>query len=310
MPVLSREAVTRGFPWLLERDLPMIISTDEDGLLSAAFLHHHLGWRITGYYDCNTVWLSAHGSAQATQLVWVDLDITHPACRAIGHHILTLGKEADKGLQHICNPNLLAGIGLERFTNKYPFSTILFLVWIHDIALKKDLMARLLALHADSSWLAAQNYPENCMEWQQRLPDYDWRWLFQQVDSELFEKRMKERLLPQIQQLGQYVESAQIRSRHLDLPGGQMKFNPDWDADAIHGYFRLIGTHLKWSPPPIPEIARTIEGKRGTARIAESFHDNHPAQTQKPELFSYAFTHRDTLNFTELDWGINEDAGA
>ena len=309
MTILDRGAITSSFPWLLDRDLPMIISTDEDGLLSAAFLHHHLGWRIAGYYDCSTLWLSRLGQGQVKKLVWVDLDIVRHKHRAIGHHILTQGEEANKGLQHVCNPNLLASIGLRQFAHKYPFSTILFLLWIHNIALKKDLMARLMTLHADSTWLNVQRYPENCREWQQRLPDYDWRWLFQQVDSELFEKRIKEKLLPQVQQLGQYAEIGQIRSRHLDIPGGQMKFNPDWDVDAVHGYFRLIGTHLKWSPPPIPEITNVIEGKRSEMKITVSNGANLPAQLQIQGLFSYAFTLRDTLNFTELDWRMEENAG-
>lgn len=72
---LSREDVFQRFPWLRDRDRPIVISTDIDGLLSAAFLHHHLGWQVAGYYDSATLWLSAMTDKQRGRLVWVDLDI-------------------------------------------------------------------------------------------------------------------------------------------------------------------------------------------------------------------------------------------
>ncbi|MFC1484612.1 hypothetical protein ACFL6Q_06160 [Candidatus Neomarinimicrobiota bacterium] len=302
MATLSRETVIRSHPWLLDRDLPMIISADEDGLLSAAFLHHSLGWKIAGYYDCSSLWLSQQARDQQEQLVWLDLDILSPGSRALGHHILTPGSSIPEALDQICNPNLLAGIGVDRFTSKYPFSMIIFVLWIHSVALRKDLMARLLVLHADSTWLNVQRYSKNCKEWEQQLPGYDWRWLFQKIDTELFETRMKERLLPQIQNLRGYVENHQLRSRHLSIPGGQIKFNPDWDIDIALGYLRIVGTHLKWSPPSLPDIIEGIEGKRNVIKLPKNTDDDLPEQLQKRGIFSYAFTHQDTLNFTELEW--------
>lgn len=308
MSALSRETVISSHPWLLDRDLPMIISTDEDGLLSAAFLHHHLGWKIAGYYDCSTLWLSQQAKDQQEQLIWLDLDILSPGWQALGHHVLTPDSSIPEALDQICNPNLLAGIGADRFASKYPFSTIIFILWIHNVALRRDLMARLLVLHADSTWLNVQHYSRNCKEWEQRLPDYDWRWLFQQIDTELFETRMNERLLPQIQNLRGYVEDDQLRSRHLASPGGQIRFNPDWDIDVALGYLRIVGTHLKWSPPSLPDIIEGIEGKRNVMRPAKPVDDDLPTQLRKKGIFSYAFTHQDTLNFTELEWRSEENA--
>ena len=39
----------------------MIISADYDGLICAAFLHHHLNWIIEGYYDLTNIWVSKKG---------------------------------------------------------------------------------------------------------------------------------------------------------------------------------------------------------------------------------------------------------
>jgi hypothetical protein len=307
MASLDRKTVIRSHPWLLDRDLPMIISTDEDGLLSAAFMHHHLGWKIAGYYDYNTLWLSQQARDQQEQLVWLDLDILSPDSRALGHHVLTLSSSIHETLDQICNPNLLAGIGVDRFTSKYPFSTIMFVLWIHNVALRRDLMARLLVLHADSTWLNVQCYSENCKEWEQQLPDYDWRWLFQKIDTEVFETRMNERLLSKIKNLRGYVEDHQLRSRHLSIPGGQIKFNPDWDIDIALGYLRIVGTHLKWSPPSLPDIIEGIEGKHTVMKLPKNADDDLPHQLQKQGIFSYAFTHHDTLNFTELEWRKEEN---
>ena len=284
----------------------MVISADMDGLLSAALLHHRLGWRVAGYYDCATLWLSQEWAARREQLVWVDLDMAHSAGRAVGHHILSLTGSLPAGLGPICNPNLLAGIGRENFGQQYPFSTVLFLLWLHDVPLRRSLMARLLVLHAGSSWLNAQSDGENCRQWQARLPGYDWSWLFHQVNSDQFRRRMQDQLWARIERLvGAPPDDAAAR-----IPtaiGNQLQFNPDWDEDLILGMWDLAGTHLKWSPPKAPPIAHRLEGRRSTARLKATATSLPPALRSK-DLFSYAITSRDTINFTRLDWTVQETA--
>ncbi len=299
---LNREEIFQHFPWLRDRGRPMVISTDIDGLLSAAFLHHHLGWQVAGYYDRATLWLSTMTDEQRERLVWVDLDICRPGCPALGHHILTLTGDAPAALSCVCNANLLAGIGADSFTSKYPFSTVLFLMWLHEVPLRRDLIARLLVLHADSSWINYQYYGDNCRSWQQRLPGYDWRWLFNRVDSERFEQRMRDQLYPRLEDLGACNSQGLTSSRHLGLKGGQLRFNPDWDEDVILGGYSLAGTYLKWSPPQAPAIAHRIEGRRTTAALGSTASKDFPAQLVSSGVFSYAITSRDTINFTRLDW--------
>jgi len=299
---LKRKEVFQRFPWLRERDRPMVISTDADGLLSAAFLHHHLGWQVTGYYDSATLWLSAMTDKQRERLVWVDLDICRPGCPALGHHILTLTGATSPALGYVCNPNLLAGIGADDFKSKYPFSTIVFLLWLHEVALRRDLMARLLVLHADSGWINCQHYGDNCRSWQHRLPGYDWRWLFNQVDTERFEQRMRDQLYPRLERLGTCHSQGLTRSRHLGLAGGQLRFNPDWDEDIILGLYSLAGTYLKWSPPSAPVIVRRMEGRRTTAPLESAASKGFPGKLISSGVFSYAIISRDSINFTRLDW--------
>ncbi|UCH61598.1 MAG: hypothetical protein JSU77_07200 [Fidelibacterota bacterium] len=299
---LSREEVFQRSPWLQDRDRPMVISADVDGLLSAAFLHHHLGWQVTGYYDNATLWLSTMTDQQRNRLVWVDLDICWPDCPALGHHILTLTGGTPTSLSCLCNPNLLAGIGADAFTSKYPFSTIVFLLWLHNVPLRRDLLARLLVLHADSSWINYQHYGDNCRSWRQRLPGYDWRWLFYQVDSERFEERMRDQLHAQLEHLGVYNSQDCTSSHHFGLKGGQLRFNPDWDEDVILNVYSLAGTYLKWSPPEASVITDRIEGRRTTASLKSLASKDFPENLIRRGIFSYAITNRNTINFTRLDW--------
>ncbi len=280
----------------------MVISTDADGLLSAAFLHHHLGWKVAGYYDRATLWLSTLTDNQAKQLVWVDLDVCHPACPALGHHLLTPAGDVPPALDHICNPNLLVGIGVETYTSKYPFSTIIFLLWLHEIALRRDLLARLLVLHADYSWTNYQQYQDSCRSWQQRLSDYDWNWLFRQVDSDDFKKLITVQLYPLLERIGATRRQVRTDSRSPEPTDWQLRFNPDWDEDIILGLYGLAGTYLKWSPPSVPVITRRLAGDRRTAKLGSGGAKDYIEKLIDSGVFSYAIVSRDTINFTHLDW--------
>ena len=44
-----------------------------------------------------------------------------------------------------------------------------------------------MVLHSDATWLKYQHYPDNCKQWQKDLDDYNWKWLFEQVDTKTFE---------------------------------------------------------------------------------------------------------------------------
>ncbi|UCD38967.1 MAG: hypothetical protein JSW54_05680 [Fidelibacterota bacterium] len=304
MPVrpLNREEIFQRFPWLQDRERLMVISTDMDGLLSAAFLHHHLDWRVTGYYDCSTLWISEHAEEQRGRLIWVDLDVCRSGYSAIGHHILTLDTAVPDGLGNICNPNLLAGIGAHDFTHKYPFSTILLLLWLHEINVRRDLMARLLILQADSAWINVQHFNRNTIQWQQRLPAYDWKWLFKQVDTEQFERRMRDQLHARLERLTGAPPTDGNPSQHLQLQGSQLRFNPDWEEDIALGLWELAGTYLKWSPPAAPIIHRRIEGRHYTTTLESVTPETFPNDLLEEGVFSYAVTSSKRVNFTRLDW--------
>ena len=131
----------------------MIISADYDGLICASFLHHYLNWELVGYYDLNTIWVSENAIMEKEKLVWVDLNILPKQGKTIGGHIISISGEIPPGFQSSCNPNILAEITSGEFHRKFPFSTLIYLLWLHNIEVKHDLLSQLLVLHSDAAWL-------------------------------------------------------------------------------------------------------------------------------------------------------------
>ena len=125
-----------------------------------------------------SLWLSQKSKENRENLIWVDLNILPRQGRAIGGHIISLNGDIPRGFKSSCNPNIIAGLNAEKFAEKFPFSTLIFLLWLHNIQIEKDLLARLLVLHSDATWLKIQEYPQNTKKWIESLTDYNWDWLF------------------------------------------------------------------------------------------------------------------------------------
>ncbi len=70
-PLVRRELLAR-FSWLTARDLPMVIPPNLDGLLTAAFMQHHLGWKVAAFYNNHTYWPAVDHAGQSTRLVWLN----------------------------------------------------------------------------------------------------------------------------------------------------------------------------------------------------------------------------------------------
>ena len=256
--VFQQNEMFSQFPWLREKNLPMIISADYDGLICASLLHHHLNWQLEGYYDLNTIWITEKGIQEKQNLIWVDLNILPKQGKAIGGHIVSISGDIPPGFQSSCNPNILAEITAGEFQRKFPFSTLIYLLWLHNIEIKNDLLARLLVLHSDATWLKYQQYPENSKYWEKLLSDYNWKGLFNRVITKGFERRIDEDLYPLFQSMQAVSGKSKLRSKHLNICSKQFQFNPDWDEDIILTLINLFGDTLGWTPPPIPSILKSI----------------------------------------------------
>ncbi len=291
---LDRRDLVRRFPWLAERNLPMIVANHLDGVIAAAMMHHHLGWNVAGFYDGQALWLG-DSDPDWSRTVWLG----HQVCRA-GWRSIDIGRIMPQGTPtnwpgEMVNPNFL----VEDMATGYPFSLSLFLLWVHQLPVKKELLGRLLLLYAGESWLRLQQMPDDCRQWRSIMPGYNWGWLLNRVDSELFDKRMSDQLFPLLNSVIGYRPESENRSKFLKLGADHLSFNPDWDLDVFLRLGGMIGTHLHWSPPPSPILNRRMVGQ-----ISEVTANNLPAgymeKLAQSDVFSCSHSVDGTIKFTRL----------
>lgn len=296
----QRKKILSTYPWLAHKKQPFIISADYDGLICASFLHHHLGWELAGYYNLTSLWFSEKAKKNRDDLIWVDLNILSTQGRAIGGHIVSPNGEFPKGFKSSCNPNIMANLNADKFKNKFPFSTLIFLLWFHNIQIEKELIARMLVLHSDASWLKYQEYGENVNKWFSGLENYNWKWLFQKVNSVTFEQRVDEILYPELKKMGAVSGLSKLSSKKLNIKSRQFQFNPDWDEDIILNLFRLFGNKLKWTPPSLPQISHRIDGTREKIALSKVKEMGLSKFLKANNVFSYAISSPRIFNYTSF----------
>ena len=296
--VLNRIELLEKFNWLKEKNHSMVISADYDGLICASFLHHHLNWQLEGYYDLKNIWISEKGLKKKKDLIWVDLNILPKQGRAIGGHVVSITNKIPKGFKTSCNPNILANINSNEFKSKFPFSTLIYLLWLHNVKIKNEHMAKLLVLHSDATWLKFQHYNENCKKWMEILTDYDWKRLFDKINTKTFEKKIDRNLYPLLKKLDAINDKSKLKSKNLNIQSIQYQFNPDWDENVIWHLLRLFAKELNWTPPQMPLIKSRIEGKRAKIPLAYIKDMGLLDFINKKRIFSYAIPSPRIFNFT------------
>tara|TARA_B100000700_G_scaffold284142_1_gene337120 strand:+ start:71 stop:979 length:909 start_codon:yes stop_codon:yes gene_type:complete len=297
---IQRKNILKRYKWLNEKKRYFIISADYDGAICASFLKHYLQWNLVGYYNFNSIWLSQKALDNKKELIWVDLNILPLSSRSIGGQIVSFKHETPQGFKTSCNANILANITNENFTQKFPFSTLLFLMWIHNIDFKMSDIGRLLILNSDNTWMKIQKYFKNVNWWKTFLSDYNWNRLFNDVDSELYEKKIDQHLYPKLQYIDAISGYSKLTSKYLKIKSRESIFNPDWDIDIILKLFDLFAMHLNWTPPDLPNIIKRIEGKRYKYPINHVKAVGLNTFIKKNKVFSYAITNPSNLNYTNF----------
>lgn len=298
---ISRNSIITRFPWINNKEQYFVISADFDGLICASFLHHHLNWNLAGYYDLETLWLSKLALENRSDLIWVDLNILPEQGKTIGGHIVSIDGEIPHGFSTSCNPNILLNLTTENFDRKFPFSTILFLLWLHNVYPPNELIAKLLLLHADAVWLKYQHYPENIKYWTSILTEYDWKKTFRGVNTKTFENRVDNLLYSMLEVVCAVSGKSKLSSIHSNLRSREYKCNPDWDEDVILNLFTLFGNHLRWTPPILPEISQRITGKRTKVALSKIKNSGLNKFLSGKKVFSYAIPSPKFLNYTVFD---------
>lgn len=290
----------------------MVIGDDLDSLLSAMFLQQKFGWPVAGIYCQYTrLWHTEptdvfQEKLEKGKLFAVDLDISHAAVPSLGHHILAL-KSSDElpGHTHTLNPNALRGFSIEQgFRRKYPLATIHFLCWLFE---EKHLSpgAEMLTWLADSSFVNAQHYQPNVEEWIKRyfrLPLFTH--FLPALQTPEFEQDLQKNILaPMAQNPLCRPSSSDYKSKNLGLNGFQCQFeNPNRQNAALQSLCQILAELSAWPRLVLPaHFEYFFQGKRREIKVGELPADVPFGEWLEREgVFSYAFTYRDSLNYTIL----------
>ena len=297
---INRKNILKKYKWLNEKKRSFIISADYDGAICASFLNHYLNWDLVGYYNFNSIWLSQKAVDNKKELIWVDLNILPLSGRSVGGQIVSLGDEIPRGFNTSCNANLIAEITNKNFNKKFPFSTLLFLMWLHNINLKSSDIGKLLILHSDNTWMKIQKYSKNTNWWKDLLADFNWDKLFSEVNSMQYESKIDQCLYPELKYIDAISGFSKLTSKHLKIKSRESKFNPDWDADIIIKLFELFAKNLNWTPPILPHIITRIEGERFKLPISHINAIGLNVFLKTNKVFSYAITSPTDFNYTNF----------
>lgn len=295
---LYRDNIFKKYKWLIEKKRPFIISSNYDGIICASFLSHYLDWELVGYYDYNNIWLSDNAVKNKKDIIWVDLNILPKTGKSIGGHIISIKDETPIGFKTSCNANILAKVTSKNFNKKYPFSTLLLLLWLYNIKYKKDDIGKLFLLHSDNTWMKVQKYSNNISSWKDILADYNWDQLFNNIDSIEYESKIDQYLYPKLIQIGAFSKFGKLSSKYLNIKSRECKFNPDWDTDIILKLFDFFGNYLDWTPPTLPLISECISGKRYKISLEHVKKIGLNEFIKKNKIFSYAITSQTHINYT------------
>jgi hypothetical protein len=291
----------------------MIIGDDLDSLLSATFLHHIFGWPIKGVY-CQYARLYFveneavfRSKMEAGRYFAVDLDIYHPAVPSLGHHIIEISDQDDlPGHTHTLNANAIHGLSVnQNYTQKYPLSTIHFLLWLFEV---QQLTTQALALIwlSDSSYINAQRYRPNVENWvRKRVAHPDFLASLEHLQTPLFEAYLRDNVLQSLGQnpLARPSKSA-YRSVHLGLNGFQCQFsNPKQHSAALQDLLGRLQTITGWNAPVFPQqFAGFWTGVRRETTIASIVESGIGLGEwlERESVFSYAITFKNAMNYTSL----------
>ncbi len=300
--IFNRKNIFNQFPWINEKNHRFIVSSNYDGLICAAILSHFRNWKLVGYYDLESIWISKEAKKYKNNLIWVDLNILPRQGRCIGGHITAIKDEKISGFESSCNLNSLADLNASNFKSKYPMSTALFLLWLYKITIPKRLISKMILLHSDSSWLKFQNYKINSKKWMSAMPDYNWEWLFRNVDSKTFESRIDDLLYPKLSKINAINGYSKLKSNSISLQSRELIINPDWDEDIISNLFFLFSQSLQWTSPKLPCISNRVDGQKKKVSLKEVKKIGLENFIDKNKVFSYAITSPRTMIYTSFGY--------
>jgi hypothetical protein len=329
--MLKRSSILHQYPWLKRHRAAeyVIMGDDLDAALSTAlFLHLHPNARLVGlYHKYERVIYSGISWQDVLGAVWLDLDIAHPACRSVGHHILRYSPDDElPGSSNSCNLNELTGRSVrKRFTEKYPLGTVHFLMWLYKVELPSRPYADLLIWLADSAfingqsqkwhrqrqkgrqsptWVRRKGFRWNVQRWlQEEMPLRSLQTSFESLDSVEFEQRMAHFQQDVMAAAGLTRGYGQVASHYRRLTGYQCQPEREEDIRAyVYQLLRFVcaqtGWHVRLNQIAPFEKPQHAVGKRQMLPVQELKKTSLAAHLKQHNVFSYVFQSRRCLNYT------------
>lgn len=137
--------------WFEEQTkLDLVLSDDIDSLLSCALLKKVKGWNVKYFYNFENCYASKALKNGHNERCWVDVAILNGE-KAFDNHVsmVTIWDEFNR---QMINPNLIADITNEIYTDKYAGSTALLIWSLYDLPLPKTEEGKMLLLCIDSAF--------------------------------------------------------------------------------------------------------------------------------------------------------------
>jgi hypothetical protein len=314
--MINTADVLARYPWLAPHDQPQTVMMGDDldaALSTALYLHLHPAATVVGVYHSYTH--IAHGPGldweRVCNSVWLDLDIYHPACRSLGHHIVRL-RSTDRlvGFDNSCNLNLLVNRDHRQFRQKYPLGTVHFLMYLYSLDIPPADNADLLVWLADSSYINGQShrYDWNVRDWlQQHIPVPSLVESFSRIDTPGFEQAMGA-FQQTMDEYGFRRGTGQVRSHHLRLSGYQCQPRGEI-GPHMHRLLHFVTDITGWRFAPeqtegIDTWAVQRTGQRRVAQVADFRVQGLDGFLTENRVFSFVFPNNGSINYTT---GIDDD---
>jgi hypothetical protein len=132
------------------KKLDLVLSNDIDSLVSCSLLKEIKGWDVRYYYDFKHTYASDYLKVMQHERCWVDVAVLNGE-KAFDNHVSMVSVWDDFN-ENMINPNLLADVTNEEYTDKYAGSTALLIWSLYDRPLPSTEEGKMLLLCIDSAF--------------------------------------------------------------------------------------------------------------------------------------------------------------
>lgn len=159
------------------------VNVDNDGILSSVVLKKLYGCQIYGFNNNDKI-IIHEKNTKYDDLTYIDLCTGYPTCKSLDQHCVSVSEEHNKMLKentNKMNPNVEFDIVWGNYTNKFPFSTLIYILVKADgegkdlsfIDLNKQITSKFtladMIWQTDSSCENYIRYNRNAANWIERF---------------------------------------------------------------------------------------------------------------------------------------------